>query len=96
MGQLADELLIQLERIDRDTVGMPVAIYPEIPDKPDSKAIVIRYGVSSGAPVINGTGVLISVLWGRYQAGDGVDDLVEDYEIPKDKVEDAIAYLQAA
>lgn len=94
MGQLGHELLLNLERIDRDTMGMPVAVYPEIPKKPDSKAVVIRYGVSSGAPVINGTGVLVSVVWGRYHSGDTVADLAQDYDIPNEMLEDAISYLE--
>lgn len=95
-GQLAEEILVSLERIDRDTVGMPIAVYPEIPKKPNSRAVVIRYGVSSGAPVINGTGVLVSVLFGRYEAGDTIAGLSDDYDIPPDKIEDALAYLEAA
>ena len=75
---------------------MPVTLYPVIPGKPDSKAVAIRYGVSSGAPVLSGTGILVSVLWSRNQAGDTVDALVADYDRPKDQIEDAIAYLEAA
>jgi uncharacterized protein (DUF433 family) len=95
MGQLGNELLLNLERIDRDTMGMPVAVYPEIPRKPNSKAIAIRYGVSSGAPVINGTGILVSVIWGRYEAGDTTSDLAQDYDLPVETLEDALAYLES-
>jgi uncharacterized protein (DUF433 family) len=98
MGQFGIEPILRdyLSRIDRDTQGMPVTLYPVIPGRPGSKAVAIKYGVSSGAPVLTGTGILISVLWGRYQAGDTSQDLVEDYDQPKDKIEDAIAYLEAA
>jgi len=85
-----------LSRIDRDTRGMPVTLYPVIPEKPDSKAVAIRYGVSAGAPVLSGTGILVSSLLNRYQAGDTVQDLADDYDQPKEKIKDAIAYLEAA
>jgi len=87
MGQLGMEPILKdyLSRIDRDTQAMPVTLYPEIPGKPDSRAVAIKYGVSSGAPVVSGTGVLVSVLFGRFKAGDTAEDLAEDYEIQKGK-----------
>ena len=93
---LAPILNDYLSRIDRDTQRMPVTLYPVIPDRPSSRAVAIKYGVSSGAPVLSGTGILISVLWDRYQAGDTSEDLSADYDRPKEQIEDAIAYLEAA
>jgi uncharacterized protein (DUF433 family) len=98
MGQLGMEPILKeyLSRIDRDTQAMPVTLYPEIPGKPQSRAVAIKYGVSSGAPVVSGTGVLVSVLCGRNKAGDSTKDLAEDYDISKEMIEDAITYLEAA
>jgi uncharacterized protein (DUF433 family) len=98
MGQLGIEPVLReyLSRIDRDTRGMPVTLYPIIPDRPDSKSVAIKYGVSAGAPVLSGTGILISALVNRYKAGDTIQDLCEDYDQPKERIEDAIAYLEAA
>ena len=98
MGQLAMEPILKeyLSRIDRDTQKMPVALYPEIPGKPKSRAVAIKYGVSSGAPVVSGTGILVSALLGRKYAGDTLRDLASDYDIPEDQVEDALTYLEAA
>ena len=98
MGQIGMEPILKdyLNRIDRDTQAMPVALYPEIPGKPMSRAVAIKYGVSSGAPVISGTGVLVSILFGRHEAGDSAKDLAEDYDIPQEKIEDAFTYLEAA
>ena len=97
-GQLGMEPILNeyLSRIDRDTQRIPVTLYPEIPGRPDSRAVAIKYGVSSGSPVVAGTGVLVVMLVGRHSAGDTVDDLVYDYGIPKDKIEDALTYLEAA
>lgn len=93
MGPILEEYL---SRIDRDTQRLPVTLYPEIPGRPDSRAVAIKYGVSSGSPVISGTGVLVSVLAGRKEAGDTVSDLAEDYDISEEKIEDALIYLEAA
>jgi uncharacterized protein (DUF433 family) len=98
MGQLGIEPILKdyLNRIDRDSLGKPVTLYPFIPTRPTSRSVSIKYSVSSGAPVITGTGVLVSVIWGRKQAGDTLAELAADYEIDQAKIEDAIEYLDAA
>jgi uncharacterized protein (DUF433 family) len=98
LGQLGMEPILKeyLSRIDRDTQRMPVTLYPDIPGKPKSRAVAIKYGVSSGAPVVSGTGILVSALFGRKRAGDTIRDLALDYDIPEDKIEDALTYLEAA
>lgn len=97
-GQLGFHAILHeyLSRIDRDSQGLPITIYPVNANRPDSRAVAIKYGVSSGAPVVSGTGVLVSALWGRYHAGDSPSDLAADYDIDERVVEDAIAYLEAA
>lgn len=97
-GQIALEPILDeyLKRIDRDTQRRPIAVYPIIPRKPNSRAVTIKYGVSSGAPVLSGTGILVSALWHRFKAGDSIRDLAEDYDQPMQNIEEAIAYLDAA
>ena len=97
-GQLAFGPIMSayLDRIDRDTLKYPSAIYPFIPQKPQSKVVVIKPGVSSGVPTIAGTGISIPILYGRFTAGDSISDLAEDYELDLEQVEDAIAYIEAA
>jgi uncharacterized protein (DUF433 family) len=96
-GQLAFAELMRgyLDRIDRDTTG-PSGLYPFVPNKPASKVVVIRPGVSSGVPTVAGTGISIPVLYGRFTAGDSIPDIADDYDLTIEKVEDAIAYLAAA
>ena len=97
-GQMAFELIMldYLERIDRDTLGSPFALHPFVPNKPLSKVVTIKPGVSSGVPTVSGTGISIPIMFGRFKAGDSIDDLAEDYELTKEQVEDAIAYLDEA
>jgi len=97
-GQFAFDpiILSYLERIDRDTIGDPSALYPFVPNKPQSKVVTIKPGLSSGVPTITGTGISIPILYGRFKAGDSIDDLADDYELKSEDVKDAIAYLDAA
>jgi uncharacterized protein (DUF433 family) len=97
-GQLAfSEVMSEyLSRIDRDTLKAPSALYPFVPNKPQSKVVTIRPGVSSGVPTITGTGISIPILFGRYIAGDSIEEMAEDYELPTEQVKDAIAYIEAA
>lgn len=97
-GQLAfNELMLNhLDRIDRDSIGFPSVLYPFIPEKPSSRVVAIKPGVSSGVPTVAGTGISIPILFGRHNAGDSIADLAEDYDINVESIEDAIAYLAAA
>ena len=97
-GQLAfgPLMLSYLERIDRDSVGYPSTLYPFVPNRPESKVVVIKPEVSSGVPTVSGTGISIPILYGRYSAGDSIPDLADDYGLSEEQVEDAIAYLEAA
>jgi uncharacterized protein (DUF433 family) len=96
-GQLAFKDLMRgyLDRIDRDTIG-PSGLYPFVPQKPQSKVVVIKPGVSSGVPTITGTGISVPILYGRFTAGDSIADLADDYGLTNQQVEDAIEYLSAA
>jgi len=96
-GQLAFGEIMQdaLKRIDRDYIG-PSVLYPFIPNRPNSKVVAIKPGVSSGVPTVSGTGISIQILFGRFNAGDSVTDLMDDYELTKEQVEDALEYLRAA
>jgi len=93
-GQLAVRTLVQayLRRIERDTQGIPIRLYPftrkrEI-DEP--KAIVIDPYVSFGRPVLVGTGIATAVIAERYKAGESVDGLAGDYDRQRFEIEEAI------
>lgn len=93
-GQLALRSLLQahLRRIERDTVGFPIRLYPftrkRQPEEP--KFIVIDPYVSFGRPVLVGTGIATGVIAERYKAGESIDDLAKDYERGRLEIEEAI------
>lgn len=102
-GQLAIRslLMAHLRRIERDSEGIPVRLYPftrkRQPEEP--KAVVIDPHISFGRPILVGTGIVTAVIAGRYKAGESVDDLAEDYGRKRLEIEEAIRcelQLQAA
>lgn len=74
--------------------GLAVRLYPfsRKPSLEAPRAIQINPRKRFGQPNVVGTGVTTDVLWDRFQAGDSVALLADDYEIEADLVEEAIRY----
>jgi uncharacterized protein (DUF433 family) len=94
-GQLAmrDILELHLKRIERDTRGIPIRLYPFTHSKPDSGAtgpVVIDPAVSFGRPIVRRLGVPTAMIAERYKAGEGIDELASDYGAQRDEIEEAI------
>ena len=102
-GQVAMKELIEahLRRIERDTSGLPIRLYPftreRKPDEP--KIIVIDPNISFGRPVLAGTGIATTIIAQRYKAGESIEELAEDYGRSRSEIEEAIRcelWLEAA
>ena len=106
-GQLALRELLQahLRRIDRDSAGYALRLYPftrkrlgqQLIEEP--KAIVIDPHISFGRPVLTGTGIPTAIIAERYKAGEAIGALADDYGCPTLKIEEAIRcelYTRAA
>ena len=93
-GQLAIRELLEahLRRIERDSAGIPIKLYPftRKHDTHEPKCIVIDPRISFGRPVLVGTGIATAVITERYKAGESVDDLAEDYGRDRLGIEEAI------
>jgi len=75
--------------------GTPVRIYPFTGARCSDDAprpIVIDPTVRFGAPVLNGTGVPTEIVFERFQAGETVALLAEDYDIAPDLIQEAIRF----
>jgi uncharacterized protein (DUF433 family) len=84
-----------LQHIERDERFRPTKVYPIIPGQSnEDKVVSITSGVSSGRPAIDGTGIPVSVVWQRYKAGDDVNTLADDFEVPAKKIQRAIEYVE--
>lgn len=91
-GQIAMQELLEkyLERIDRDSLGMPIQVYPV-----NTEVIAINPMVASGQPVVKGTRVMAAVLVARQKAGESYMDLEKDFNLTRSQIEKAITEYAA-
>jgi uncharacterized protein (DUF433 family) len=88
---------VYLKRIERDTKGLPIKLYPftraseteKLPSA-DPRVVVMSPMISFGRPVIVGTGIPVSSVYERYKAGDSVADLARDFNLGISEIEEAI------
>lgn len=98
-GQQAMKEIISvyLQRVERDTKGLPIKLYPFTRDtdsdaapRADPRLVVMNPAVSFGRPVIAGTGIPVSAVYERYKAGDSVAELAHDFRLEISAIEEAI------
>ncbi len=94
-GQLAMREVMQaaLERIKRDSNGIPIKLYPFTRSHIGNAApaiVVIDPALSAGRPVIAGTGLATEIIADRYKAGETIAELAMDYERQETEVQEAI------
>lgn len=91
-GQTAmRELLEQyLERIDRDSLGMPIQVHPM-----NTEVLAINPKIASGEPIVKGTRVMAAVLAARSKAGESYADLARDFSLTRSQIEQAITEYAA-
>lgn len=88
---LSEVLDSYLERIERDAAFNPIKLYPA---HQTGKVVSIIPTVSSGRPIVDLLGVPVASVWNRRRAGDSVEVIADDYEIPESEIEGAIAYFE--
>jgi uncharacterized protein (DUF433 family) len=88
---------VYLKRIEWDTKGLPIKLYPftrdtqsEAAPASDPRVVVMSPTISFGRPVIAGTGIPVSSIYERYKAGDSVADLAQDFRLEISAIEEAI------
>ncbi len=97
-GQLAIKLVLRqhLERLERDIDGLPDNFFPFIPGYPGDRILSISPRISFGRPVVARRGVSVSVLADRFDAGERLADIANDYDLEVPEVEKALTYERAA
>lgn len=91
--EMADLIRAYLERVERDTKGLPIKLYPFMRNqapREQPRSVVIDPRVSFGRPVIAGTGIPTAVLAEQFKAGDTVPVLAKEYGADEEAVWDAI------
>jgi uncharacterized protein (DUF433 family) len=95
-GQVAmPEILgAYLQRIDWDFTGFPVRMFPLTRDQhlDSPKILTIDPKIAFGRPVILRNAIKTSAIAERFQAGESIADLAEDYDLKVFEVEEAIRY----
>jgi uncharacterized protein (DUF433 family) len=80
-----------LERIERDDLFNPTKLYPA---HQAGKVVSMIPTVSSGRPIIDSFGIPVFSVWNRFKAGDNIEYIADDYEIPESQVDGAIDYIE--
>ena len=91
-----------LARIERDAKGTPIRLFPfsrasaKSGDQP--KSVVVDPRLSFGRPVISSTAIPTRIIVDRFDAGDSMSEMAEDYGIGAAEIEEAIRFerLRAA
>ncbi|MBI4605606.1 MAG: DUF433 domain-containing protein [Planctomycetes bacterium] len=90
-----------IQRIDRDDHYLPVKLYPfakvngyTVTD--DRRAVVINPRVAYGKPVLVGTAIRADVLRERWDAGEDIAEIAEDYGRNQAEVEAALRFITAS
>jgi uncharacterized protein (DUF433 family) len=93
-GQLALPILSEyLELVEYDERDLARILYP----RGGARVVVINPALSSGRPVVKGTGVLASIIWQRAKrAREPIERLVRDYKLGPSEIQAAIDYIEAA
>lgn len=87
-----------LEAVVQDPKGVPIKLYPWIPDPTagPKRTVLIDPNVSFGLPITASRGIATAVLTAQVDAGATLEELVEDYGLSTEAIEDALAFERAA
>jgi uncharacterized protein (DUF433 family) len=94
-GQMVFQWLrVYLERIDRDSNGKPIRLFPFTAnvEQQSPRLVAIDPRINFGTPCISGTDIPTSIIAERFEAGDSLEDLAVDYGRPRIEIEEAVRY----
>ena len=99
-GQLVIEQVLAsyLKRLQHDAKGLPTHFYPPTSGSNlgGPRAVLIDPYIAFGRPVISKGCITTAELTTRYEAGESIGDLVVDYGIGREAVEQAILFERVA
>lgn len=90
--QMRDVIRDRLKRIRRDPKGLPekIVLFPARSGKAGSTDVVIDPKLSFGRPVLDRFGVRTAILAERFDAGEDINVLAEEYSAPAEAIQNAI------
>jgi len=83
-----------LEHVIRDEHDLVKKIFPLIAGQADDRIISITYGVASSQPIIDSAGVPAWLIHSRYEGGEEVDSIADDFDIPVAEIRRAVDYFE--
>jgi uncharacterized protein (DUF433 family) len=98
-GQLAMRRVFEahLKRVEWGTLRSAIRLYPFlVAEGGESKPVVIDPQISFGRPVVNQAFVSTQAIRDRIDAGETVDEVARDYELPPKVIEEAVLFERAA
>jgi uncharacterized protein (DUF433 family) len=86
-----------LERFEWEEPNFPSLLFPYLPGaKHDAKVVVLNPRRSFGAPHLASSGITTAVIVSRFDAGETIRTLAQDYKVEEAQISAAIVYEQAA
>jgi uncharacterized protein (DUF433 family) len=79
-----------LTRIERDEMGLASRLFPWRRDPREPRIVSVDPRIAFGQPVLVATRVPVGVIFDRFEAGDSIRHLAEDYGVERDTVEDLV------
>lgn len=95
---LRGEFEAALARIERNKNGSPIRLFPfsrssmQLDEQP--RIVVVDPRLSFGRPVLTGSAVPTRIIVDRFQAGDSMSEMAEDYGVGEAEIEEAIRFEQ--
>lgn len=91
-GQVALRGILEthLKRVERDVKGLPLRFWPPVGEKTRADWVALDPQVAFGAPAVKG--VETRVLAWRYDAGEELEELAEDYGLTLEAVKEAVVF----
>lgn len=91
-GQVALREMLEtfLRRVERDERGLPLRFRPPVGEKVRSEWIALDPRVAFGAPAVEGVQTRVLAL--RYNAGEELEEIAEDYGLSRGAVQEALVF----
>ena len=91
--QLREIIMDRLKHVRRDPKGIPekIVLFPARGNTAQSVGdVVIDPRLSFGRPVLDGYGLRTAIVAERFEAGEQIEELAKDYDVPPEAIENAI------
>jgi uncharacterized protein (DUF433 family) len=85
-----------LERIERDSTGTPIRLFPFTRSgaSGDTRVVVLDPRLAFGRPVVVPASVKTDVIRDRFRAGDSIAEMAQDYRVEPSVIEEALRFEQ--